>query len=208
MDMITRERIIETSTELFNTKGIKSITMDDISSVNGISKRTLYELFADKSALIEACFTSLADKMRDVSMKLRNESSNILEYILKYQDYESRESEKRSRLLTDEMKKFYPEVYKRAIEGVKKEHISYTKSLIEEGIKDGLFEPRIGSVDVATQILSILVGINSYALSDSVRKNSTHQEIFMSSVVIFLRGLSTDKGRSIIDNYFKERNID
>jgi AcrR family transcriptional regulator len=207
MEMTTKERIIETSTELFNTKGIRSITMDEISSVNGISKRTLYELFADKSTLIEACFMSLANKMREISMELRREASNILEYILIYQDYESRESEKRSRVLTDEMRKFYPDVYKKAIEGVKKEHISYTKSLIEEGINEGLFEPKIGSIDVATQILTLLVSINSFAVSDSIRKNSTHQEIFMSSVVIFLRGLSTDKGREVIDNYFKNRNI-
>jgi hypothetical protein len=79
--------------------------------------------------------------------------------------------------------------------------------LIEEGINEGLFEPRIGSIDVATQILSLLVSINSFAVSDSIRKNSTHQEIFMSSVVIFLRGLSTDLGREVIDNYFKNRNI-
>lgn len=205
--MNTRERIIETSTELFNTKGVKSITMDEISSVNGISKRTLYELFADKSTLIEACFMSLANKMKEVSMQLRKEASNILEYILIYQDFESRESEKRSRVLADEMKKFYPDVYKKVIEGVKKEHINYTKSLIEEGINEGLFEPKIGSIDVATQILSLLVSINSFAVSDSIRKNSTHQEIFMSSVVIFLRGLSTDLGREVIDNYFKNRNI-
>ena len=206
--MVTRERIIETSTELFSMKGCKSITMDDISAANGISKRTLYELFADKSALLEACLTSIAEKMKEMSLKLKEESANILEYILSYQDYESKESEKRSRIFTEEMRKFYPEVYKRAIENVKEKHLHYTKSLIEEGISEGLFELNIGSIDVATKILALLVTLNSYAVSESIRKDSNRKEIFMSSVVVFLKGLSTDKGRQVIDNYYKSRNID
>ena len=40
-----RERIIATATEAFTSKGIKSITMDDIAAALGISKRTLYEVF-------------------------------------------------------------------------------------------------------------------------------------------------------------------
>lgn len=205
--MTTRERIIETSTELFITKGCKSITMDEISAVNGISKRTLYELFADKSALLEACLTSIAKKTKEVSMRLKAESSNILEYILSFQDYESREAAKTSRVLGEELKKFYPDVYKKAIEGVKNEQLEYTKSLIEEGIKEGLFESGIISIDVVAKLLTLLVGLNSLAVCDSLNMESNRKVIFMSSVVVYLRGLSTDKGREAIENYFKTRNI-
>lgn len=37
-----RERIIETAVKAFAAQGIKSITMDDIATSLGISKRTLY----------------------------------------------------------------------------------------------------------------------------------------------------------------------
>lgn len=208
LKMITKDRIIEISTELFITKGCKSITMDDISTANGISKRTLYELFEDKSALLEACLTSVTNKRREVSLKLKEESSNILEYILAYQNYESMESERRSRVFTDEMRKFYPEVYMRAIESVKNEQLEYTKSLIVEGIGEGLFDLDSASLDVATKILALLVGLNSYALCDAIKKDHSRKEIFMSSVVIFLKGLSTDKGRKVIEEYLKYRNID
>lgn len=48
-----RERIIETAVEAFSAHGIKSITMDDIATSLGISKRTLYEVFSDKETLLE-----------------------------------------------------------------------------------------------------------------------------------------------------------
>lgn len=41
-----RERIVDTALQSFVTHGIKSITMDDIAAALGISKRTLYEVFA------------------------------------------------------------------------------------------------------------------------------------------------------------------
>ena len=50
-----RERIIMTATEAFTLKGIKCITMDDIAAALGISKRTLYEVFADKESLLKEC---------------------------------------------------------------------------------------------------------------------------------------------------------
>ena len=39
-----RERIIDTAVEAFSAHGIKSITMDDIATSLGISKRTLYAI--------------------------------------------------------------------------------------------------------------------------------------------------------------------
>lgn len=48
-----RERIITAATEAFTSKGIKSITMDDIAAALGISKRTLYEVFSDKESLLK-----------------------------------------------------------------------------------------------------------------------------------------------------------
>ena len=50
-----KERIIERAMQAFKTHGIKCITMDDIAASMGISKRTLYEVFANKEMLLEDC---------------------------------------------------------------------------------------------------------------------------------------------------------
>ena len=50
-----REKIIIAAGELFAKDGIRSVTMDDIAASFGISKRTLYELFSDKEALLIDC---------------------------------------------------------------------------------------------------------------------------------------------------------
>ncbi|GAB1405015.1 hypothetical protein MASR1M74_21940 [Lentimicrobium sp.] len=45
--METRDKIIATASGLFLKMGIRNITMDQIATEAGVSKRTIYELFRD-----------------------------------------------------------------------------------------------------------------------------------------------------------------
>ncbi|MBA6152211.1 TetR/AcrR family transcriptional regulator [Gelidibacter maritimus] len=49
-----REKIIDKATELFLTLGFKSVTMDDIANELGISKKTIYVHFENKTKLVES----------------------------------------------------------------------------------------------------------------------------------------------------------
>ena len=49
---LIRMQVIKAAAEAFSQKGIKNVRMDDIASSLSISKRTLYELFADKEELL------------------------------------------------------------------------------------------------------------------------------------------------------------
>jgi AcrR family transcriptional regulator len=50
-----KERIINSSVNLFRVYGVKGMTMDRISKELGISKKTLYEYFPNKDNLIQSC---------------------------------------------------------------------------------------------------------------------------------------------------------
>ena len=77
-----RDRIIVKATEAFTAHGIKSITMDDIATSLGISKRTLYEVFEDKETLLrEVLLKNQVDK-NEFLENLLAESTNVLEVIL------------------------------------------------------------------------------------------------------------------------------
>ena len=49
-----REKIIHKSADLFLSYGFKSVTMDDIANALGISKKTIYLHFDNKTKLVEA----------------------------------------------------------------------------------------------------------------------------------------------------------
>lgn len=50
-----KDRIIRQALKSFADHGIKSVRMDDIANSLKISKRTLYEIFADKETLLTEC---------------------------------------------------------------------------------------------------------------------------------------------------------
>ena len=83
-----RERIIMTATEAFTLKGIKCITMDDIAAALGISKRTLYEVFADKESLLKECILQKQAE-RDKYLQEIYEQSNSSTRFLRYSDINS-----------------------------------------------------------------------------------------------------------------------
>ena len=47
-----KEKIIVKSNELFLNFGFKSVTMDEIASALGVSKKTIYKCFNNKTALV------------------------------------------------------------------------------------------------------------------------------------------------------------
>ena len=56
--MITKDHIIKTATKLFLKNGIKSVTIDRIVKELHTSKRTVYNHFKDKTALLTACLAT------------------------------------------------------------------------------------------------------------------------------------------------------
>ncbi|MFS4466455.1 TetR/AcrR family transcriptional regulator [Maribacter sp. 2210JD10-5] len=54
-----KEKILEKATDLFLNLGFKSVTMDDLANEMGISKKTIYTHFDNKTKLIEASTTHL-----------------------------------------------------------------------------------------------------------------------------------------------------
>ena len=72
------QRIIDVAGEEFRKHGIRSVRMDDLSSLLGISKRTLYEEFEDKEAVLTAVFDHQIRRMEAVYAKNREESDEGL----------------------------------------------------------------------------------------------------------------------------------
>ena len=59
-----RQRILEVATELFLAEGYGSTTIEAVAARAGISKRTLYHRFDDKSALFAAVVHDIIDHIR------------------------------------------------------------------------------------------------------------------------------------------------
>ena len=69
-----KDTIINKATSLFLTLGFKSVTMDDIANDLGMSKKTIYTHFENKTSLVEAGTTYLFKKITDGIKEIKTKS--------------------------------------------------------------------------------------------------------------------------------------
>ena len=82
--MEIREKIIEEALSQFLTYGIRNVTMDRIAANIGISKRTVYEIFKDKTELIHTCIKELRQKHEERNHEIISSSRNVIDTIFTF----------------------------------------------------------------------------------------------------------------------------
>lgn len=60
-----REHILRTAYRMIAENGIRAVRIDDIANEIAVSKRTLYELFPDRTTLIATCCSHETDRLRE-----------------------------------------------------------------------------------------------------------------------------------------------
>lgn len=192
-----REKIIASAGKLFAEHGIKSITMDDIAASFGISKRTLYEVFADKESLLIECIRQDMELEDKYVKELMEQTNNVLEVLLKrYQRSIER--------FHNTNKKFFEEIrkYPRAYEYLKRGNNRSTEDAVNffrEGVRQGYFR-----TDVNFAIVNQLVHAQIDILMESdICKQFSFLEVYESIMFTFLRGVSTPKGITELEEFIR-----
>ena len=107
-----KETIINKATSLFLTLGFKSVTMDDIANDLGISKKTIYTYFDNKTSLVEAGTTHLFKKITDGIKDIKTKSLDPITELhdIKIFLMNSLKGEKTSPY--HQLQKYYPSIHK------------------------------------------------------------------------------------------------
>ena len=197
--MELRQRIIEVSSDLFMSNGCKSVTMDDVAAANGISKRTLYEHFKDKTNLLDECLLMMEVKMKEVGERAFSGSRSILELVcIEHENQTDMIINMRIRFF-DELKKYYPALYNKMYSRFTDYHKVTTRKFLERGQQEGLFLKNIDMELVGKmvfQIASMIQDSEIFSLANHSRK-----QLFRESMVMYFRGISTEEGIKMIDKY-------
>lgn len=193
-----RERIILAAVELFTTNGIKSITMDEIAASLGISKRTLYEVFPDKETLLEECILK-SQKDGDIFVKgVIETSSNVLEVLLRCYQWSIERFHATNKKFFEDIKK-YPKACQ-LMKNNRNRSSEDTVNFFKEGVKQGIFRD-----DVNFAIINLLVRDQLDLLMNSdICNEYSFLEVYESIMFTFLRGISTEKGARVLEDFICE----
>ncbi|MEA4917566.1 TetR/AcrR family transcriptional regulator [Proteiniphilum sp.] len=201
--MELKERIIEKAGDLFRQYGIKNVSMDEIASSMGISKRTLYENFKDKEGILLSVLLHFADKRKEVYDTQYTQCNNVVEVFIKLIEENENVPECSVKFFED-IQKYYP----RAANLIRK-HIQisniHLRNFLLQGIKEGYIRE-----DLNVNVAAFLVEESTYTYiraSYLEKPPFSFSELFYTMMINFVRGIMTGKGIEIIDAYLKQRRI-
>jgi AcrR family transcriptional regulator len=190
-----RKRLIDIAIELFINHGIISVTMDEVAKAAGMSKKTVYQCFANKGILVEAVVDQLIGQSKNIISSNTDTSGDPVQELVLQQGLFKHLIALRY-LFNDMMLKRYP----RAMYAFHEFKINHLKIVIESnlanGIAMGLY--RTGLDVPATAAIYISVA-DFYLFNNTVR---TPADIF-EALQLFINGIITNDGRRLLADYSK-----
>lgn len=200
--MDSRDRIIEGAAELFRTYGIKSVTMDSIAGHLGMSKRTIYEIFADKDELMIGVLISMAERQKELVKKVLDESENAIVAIFKLLEANRDHFQNMSPAFQADLKRFHFEVLMKRSDKCEMPDYRSTQMVIERGMRERYFRKDIHP-DLVNRCMD--------SLAKSVFNNDLYpydqfsrREVIASVLINYLRGISTPEGVNLINKLEKK----
>ena len=191
-----RHKIICIAAEKMKAVGVRSVSIDDICSEIGMSKKTFYVYFESKDALVEALLAqNLSDMQKVVEVSTKNKDS--VELILNFFRLQQKVNDVRQiPTLVYDLQKYYPLLMKQHSENVRQFVEQLSQRMLEKGRQEGIFREDL-KVDVAARLLAALHQI----WCKQVLAHSDQPTIIADSKYafeIFFRGLISDKGKQQI----------
>lgn len=177
--------------------------MDDIASGLGMSKKTLYQYYADKEELVDAVFVTVIEGNKAQCLKDRSRAENAVHEIFLAFDMMQDMLVKMNPVVIFDLEKYHPAVHKKFHEHKYGFLYKMIKSNLEQGIEEELYRPEM-DIDVMTRfrIESIMLPFNS-----DVFPNNRTQLLHIEQELLehFLYGLATPKGQKLIQKYKSQR---
>tara|TARA_R110001632_G_scaffold10544_8_gene38974 strand:- start:7736 stop:8332 length:597 start_codon:yes stop_codon:yes gene_type:complete len=193
-----KDNILHSATEMFLNLGFKSVTMDDIAKNSGVSKKTIYTHFSNKTDLVEAVTDHLFDSVScGIDLIHEQQKNPIIElFDIKKFVMEHLKDEKSSPQY--QLQKYYPKIYTT----LKQKQFQVMQGLIKEnltkGVEEGLFRNTLDVDFVARIYFNGMIGIKDKDLFP-LQKYSMN-ELMNNYLEYHLRGICTEKGIQELEN--------
>jgi TetR/AcrR family transcriptional regulator, cholesterol catabolism regulator len=189
----TRTRILEIATEQFSRYGVRTVTMEDIARQAGISKKTIYQEFADKKDLVKEAFEVILQKDKEKLTFILESEDGVIEHLVKTSKMMRERLENMNPMVIMEIQKYFPEAWKMFEEFKEKSIMKDLVNVIERGKELGYFRPEIDSTILAkARINQITSAFDPDNFSRADYNLAEEQMVLMDH---FLHGIFTEKGR-------------
>jgi len=195
----SKDKLIRGAEELFMKYGLRSVSMDDIARHLGISKKTIYQHFADKDEVVATVAQSHMRRQQQQFEDIAKAAKNAVEEMAMFATNMKEHLRNINPALLFEMQKYHTRAWN---EWLAFKHNVIRDSIVrsmKEGVADGYFRADLDIGILATMRLeqmqmafdNTLFPRDKYSISEIQAQLFEH----------FVHGIMTDKGRKLYEKY-------
>jgi AcrR family transcriptional regulator len=203
MEANVKVRIRDKARELFLRYGVRSVSMDDIATSLAMSKKTIYQYFADKNELVDEVVNDEVNNMQVECLEDSRKANDAIEEIFITVDRIVEQFRNMNPVIIYDLEKFHVRAYQRFMEYKNKFLLQIIRRNLEWGVREGLYRPEI-NIDVLAKfrLESMMIPFNmdlyppsKYQLADVSRETIEH----------FVFGVASLKGYKLILKHQQKR---
>jgi hypothetical protein len=204
--MEAETKILKKSSEMFMTYGIKSVTMDDISRANGISKKTLYRYVDNKADLLNKVLVLQNEEEKLALIECKEQANNAIEEMILISRYVNKLLQSINPSAVYDLQKYYIEHWNL----MRSLHEQYIFNMIKDNLKVGTTEGLYRN-DMNIDVVAKLYGGTSDLILDTnlfpinkYKRSDLHREM----VRYHLHAIVSEKGHDVLEEFYKNQKME
>lgn len=190
-----KKRILETARNEFFSFGFSKVSIEEIASKMGMSKKTIYKFFPSKDELVRAVTASTLSEVESSCKRIiENQEIDFVEKLRQMMTSAALHTSKMGRPLIEDLEKNAPEVWKEIAEFRNKRIYEDFGKLLHEGRERGMFRKDVNEHLVLLIYSNVIRNIVSPETLSQLPL--TALQVYETIVKVIFEGILTDNGRS------------
>lgn len=188
--------------KLFMKLGVKSVNMDDVAKHLGVSKKTLYKYFSDKSDLVAKAMAHHREADTEGIQRIKDKQLNAIDESFEIMQYVAENLRNMHPSIVFDMEKYYPQIMQSLREERNQVLYSCIYGNLERGKQEGLYRVDMHSDRVTKMYIN---GINGLFNEKSFPKEEGNlSDLYLELFQYHIHGISSEEGRRYFSEKIKE----
>ena len=167
--------------------------MDDIARQAGVSKKTIYQEFSDKSALVFEAFSAFLEKDENMLKKIFEQEDDVIQHFVRLSKFMREQYSGMNPLILNEIRRYYPKSWKRFEAFKNGLALKAMVDLLKRGKEAGYFRKEI-DVEILAMLRLEQIAFDFRSLPSAA--DFSMVELQLQIFDHFIHGILTDKGRT------------
>lgn len=196
---IMDKTFLEKVAELFIENGAKTLTMDDIAKEFGMSKKTLYQKYSNKEALLEDVLEYKLTEVIEKLSELDYQIENAVERMYCRDEQIEKAARSNNSLLFRQLLKYYPAIFNKHMMNFSERFSSVLVQNIKRGREQGFYRMDFDADLYASIYFQMVMSYDSSPFLDTTKTDRT--EYSNVALNFYMNAITSELGKQQLIKY-------